>query len=513
MRFHLERKTGAIAQTAEQGLRGYDLFVTHLVYTVIPVIVEFVAVTLVMLHFNHASYLLIFGVAALAYVIAFYRWARAIQEPSESITSALIESGAVLNDSLLNAETVKYFDAEKVVARNFDKALAKTESAGLRFFNRYAAHGILVALIFASSLGVSLLCATRDVLQGAMTAGDFVLINMYVMRLVQPLELLGFAVRDIAQGLAYLGAMLRLFKERAEESGGRPAASIESKGELRFENVTFSYRPSKLVLRDVSFCVPAGKTTAIVGMSGSGKSSLIRLMFRLYEPNSGRILLDGMPISQMSLAFVRRAIAIVPQDTVLLNASINANLSLARVGCTRFEVEDAARVANLHDFIMGLPEEYETEVGERGLKLSGGERQRVAIARAVLKQPRIAVFDEATSSLDSRTEREILRNLGALSKRCTTLVIAHRLSTVTHADEILVLSHGVVVERGTHDALRASGGHYARLWDAQHDGSCDREDSNSPALPDTEFRCNDELGRAGRDGGASRVSSSSRRSS
>lgn len=469
LRFHLERKVGAMGETVEQGLRGYELLLQHFVYTVVPVTVEFAAVAVVLIHLQQTKYLLILAIASVAYVIAFHRWATKIYEPSEHVSKAHIESHGVLTDSLANQEAIKYFDAEPVVSQRYDVALSRTESAWRRFFNEYAINGLIVATIFGLSLGISLMYGVSDVMRGAMTVGEFVLINAYVVRLVQPLELLGFAVRDIAQGVAFLGSMLSLFREKAEVSGHSETArkAGTSRGALAFENVTFSYQNERMVLNGVSFKVPSGKSAAIVGVSGSGKSSLIRLLFRLYEPDSGRILIDGVPTSDMSLSSVRQAIAIVPQDTVLFHDSIAKNIGFGRHGASQFEIEEAARLASLHEFIVGLPEGYETVVGERGMKLSGGERQRVAIARAALKRPRIFVCDEATSSLDTKSEREIMRNLVDLSSHCTTLVIAHRLSTVVHADEILVLNRGVIVERGTHDELRAFNGYYAGLWDAQ----------------------------------------------
>lgn len=468
LQFHLERRTGAIGETAEQGIRGYQLLLQHLVYTILPVCIELCVVAIVLVHFEHRKYLLVLAITSLAYGVVFHRGAVTLRKSAAGVSSSHVDAHAVLTDTLINHETVKYFDAEGAVCRHYDEALSRSESAWRQFFSSRAVNGLLIAIIFAVSLGYSLVSAASDVTRGAMTIGDFVLVNAYIVRLVQPLEMLGFAVRDVAQGLAFLDSMLALFREKTEGDGAlAQSRAMPTRGELEFENVSFSYHPQRAVLRNVSFRVPAGKTVAVVGVSGSGKSSLIRLLFRLYEPDVGRILVDGIPISEMSLSVVRRSIAIVPQDTVLLNTSIAANVSFAKPGCTRCEIEEAARIANLHDFIMGLPEEYETVVGERGLKLSGGERQRVAIARAALKQPKIAVFDEATSSLDSSTEREILRNLSSLSRQCTTLVIAHRLSTVIFADEILILHCGAVVERGTHHELLALKGHYAALWNAQ----------------------------------------------
>jgi ABC-type transport system involved in Fe-S cluster assembly fused permease/ATPase subunit len=440
----------------------------HLVYTVVPVVIEFAAVTAVLVHFKHSAYLIILGVAAVAYVAAFYRWANRIYEPSENVSRFHIESHAVLTDSLGAHETIKYFDAEPVVCSRYDEALSRTEMAWRRFFNEYAVNGLIVASVFGVSLSVSLFFGIRDVLSGAMTVGDLVLINAYVVRLVQPLELLGFAVRDIAQGTAFLERMLALFRTKSEAHDPLARKTIpRSRGELTFENVTFSYREDRVVLNNVSFHVPAGKMTAIVGVSGSGKSSLIRLLFRLYEPDSGRILLDGFPLTDLSLSEVRRAISVVAQDIVLFHDTIGKNIAFGRFGATQAEIEEAARLANLHDVIISMPDGYETIVGERGLKLSGGERQRVAIARAALKNPRMYVFDEATSSLDSRTEKDILSNLVELSNRCTTLVIAHRLSTIVRADEILVLNAGAIVERGTHANLLAKKGYYAELSAAQ----------------------------------------------
>lgn len=468
LQFHLEKKTGAMAETAEQGMKGYQMVLQHAVFTILPVTIEFATVAVVLLYFDSASYLLILAVASIAYVAAFHHGAVSILASSVKVSTSHIEAHAVLTDSLLNHEAVKYFDAERVVLRRYDEALGRHEFAWRQFFGGRAFNGWLVATIFAACLGSSLAHGALDVMAGRISVGDFVLVNTYVLRLVQPLEMLGVAVRDIAQGLAFLGAMLGVFRERIEEPAGRKRTEAPTvNGEVEFENVTFSYRPERTILQNVSFLIPSGHTVAVVGASGAGKSSLVRLLFRLYAPTGGRILLDGRAITDMSLSDVRRVIAVVPQDTVLFHDTIANNIGFGRYGSTRSEIEEAARLARLHGFIVGLPEGYETLVGERGLKLSGGERQRVAIARAALKRPRIFVFDEATSSLDSRTERDILVNLSELACRHTTLVIAHRLSTVVHADQIIVLHDGRIVEAGTHDELLRRNAHYAALWNAQ----------------------------------------------
>lgn len=482
LRLHLEHKAGEIGETAEQGIRGYQLVLSHLIYTLVPVAMEFFIVAIVLFYFEHEQYLAILGLAATAYLLVFGRGAMDIRAPAQAASERHIEARGVLTDTLINFETVKYFDAESIVCNRYDTALARTESAWQLFFRRRAVNGIAVATIFAISLGWSLTWGALDVIGGAMTIGGFVLINTYVLRLLQPLEMLGFAVRDIAQGMAFLKRVLELFHQRTEiTTRQQESRSPPQRGKLAFENVSFSYGRGQLVLNDVSFCVPAGGTVAVVGVSGSGKSSLIRLLFRLYEPDAGRILLGGVPIGDLPISAVRQAIAVVPQDTVLFHDTIANNIGFGRRGSGQWEIETAARVANLHEFILGLPEGYETVVGERGLKLSGGERQRVAIARAALKLPSILVFDEATSSLDTRTEREILRNLIDVSRQTTTLVIAHRLSTVIDANEILVLDKGVIVERGTHATLRALDGNYAALWRAQQGESAGGEQESSAA--------------------------------
>lgn len=469
MRFHLERRTGAMGQIAEQGINACEQLLHQTIFTLLQVTLQFASVAIVLLHFGYPVYFAILAAAAVGYVVVYERGARDIQEPAHAMSAARIDAQAAMTDNLLNAEAIKCYDAERVVSRRYDGDLARVESAWRSFARQRLITGIGVGTVFALSVGGSLIYAAYGVTQKTMTVGDFVLVNSYILQFVTPLELLGFALREIVRALANLHGLFGVLSQKTE---GDAAIAYDRSpgdccGELTFRNVTFSYGPDRVVLRNVSFHVPAGRALAVVGVSGSGKSSLVRLLFRLYEPNCGEIVLDGVPISQLPLSTVRQAIAVVPQDTVLFNDTIAANIAFGRYGAAQAEIEKAARIANLHDFICRQPAGYETVVGERGLKLSGGERQRVAIARAALKRPRVFVFDEATSSLDSKTERDILRNLNEVSSHSTTLVIAHRLSTVVHADEIVVLHEGKVIERGAHAHLLALNGQYAALWRAQ----------------------------------------------
>lgn len=466
---HLERGSGSVSHVLAQGLSGYQTLLQHVLFTFLPVVIELAAVTMVLVQLKYASYLAIFAISALLYLAAFIHGAEQIAEPARAANSSYVEAHALLTDSLLNYETVKYFTSEDEVSRRYEEALGRSENhlVGLNLARMY--NGQLTALIFGLSLGVTIVCAGYQVLADTMTVGGFLLMYTYATRLLQPIETAGTAVRDLSQATAGFEKMLQILRESPEADRIEYAASAEVRGELRFENVNFSYSgQAQPILQDVSFDVWSGQTVAIVGLSGSGKSTLIRLMFHLFSLNSGRILLDGVPIAQLPLKQLRRSIGVVPQDTVLFNRSIGENIGVGRPGCEQAEIEDAAKLAQLHDFIMSMPQGYATKVGERGVKLSGGQRQRVSIARAALKRARILVFDEATSSLDSRTEAEILRNMHSLARASTTLVIAHRLSTVAHADQIVVLSDGVIVERGTHTELLARNAHYATMWREQH---------------------------------------------
>jgi ATP-binding cassette subfamily B protein len=468
--FHTNRQTGAISQTLDNGQQGYQLVLHHLIFTLLPVIAELATVIVVLLSFNHPEFLALFCGAVVCYATAFSFFAIRIAKAADSASSAHVASTAAMTDAVLNYETVKFFAAEHVVEDRLSRALERTEDGWVGFYRRYAYNGLGVAAIYAAFLAAAVLYAAHQVKQGRMTVGDFVLVNTYMLQIIRPIEMLGYAMQGFSQGMAMLRKMLELFHEqtepmtdvRREPLTGGPVA-------LAFDRVSLSYNAERAVLKDVSFMLPAGKTLGIVGGSGAGKSTIVRLLVRLYEPDGGQILFDGIPTSELSLSQLRRAIAVVPQDTILFNDTVGYNIGFGRSGATQDEIEQAARLAHLHDFIMSLPDGYETKVGERGVKLSGGERQRVSIARGALKRPSIYVFDEATSSLDSRTEREILANLNEISKSSTTLIIAHRLSTVVHADEIIVLGQGTVLERGTHSQLLEMGGAYAALWWAQQE--------------------------------------------
>jgi ATP-binding cassette subfamily B protein len=467
LRFHLGRQTGAIGQTLQNGLQGYELILHHLIFTFLPVVAELATIVIVLVQLDQPIFFAFYAGAAVCYAIVFSVTISKVMRTANAASATSIDASAAMTDSILNYETVKYFTAEPVVQERVSRALIKTEKEWVSFYRLYSVSGLAVATTYAAFLALTVLYAVGQVQAGAMTIGGFVLVNTYMLQIVRPIEMLGYAGQGLSQGVAMLDSMLKLLQEKPEPEVRDTAVEKGGPGSLEFDSVRVSYRSDRTILNRVSFCIPAGKTLGIVGTSGAGKSTIVRLVTRLLEVDAGQILLDGVPISQMPLASVRQAIAVVPQDTVLFNDTIGYNIAFGKHGCTQQEIEAAARVAHLHEFIMSLPDGYATQVGERGVKLSGGEKQRVSIARAVLKHPRIYVFDEATSSLDSRTEQQILRNLREISTAHTTLVIAHRLSTVVHADEIVVLDHGAIVERGAHSALLQQDGRYAALWRAQ----------------------------------------------
>ena len=467
--FHLSRRTGALNQTLINGLMGSRIVLTHFVFTLVPVIVQLATVASVLLYLNQPAYLLVIFVSVVAYGLTFAIGVAQIAGPARDASATTVDSTGLMTDAILNYETVKYSDAETLVDQRYDAALERTEGNWTKFYNRRTSNGLAVAGIFAISLAVTVSMAAQGVRDGTLSLGEFILVNTYILQIVRPLEMIGFAVRDITQGLAFVEKLLDLLQERSERRTPEfpPAKPSTKSGELVFDRVRFSYDRQRPLHNNLTFRCPAGQTVALVGPSGSGKSTIIRLILRLFEPNEGRVTLDDVPIANWPISDLRRAIAVVPQDTVLFNDTIAFNIAFGYADKPQQDIERAARLANIHEFISSLPDGYETVVGERGMKLSGGEKQRIAIARAVLKQPRIFVFDEATSSLDTRTERAILANLRDVSRNVTTLFVAHRLSTIVHADKILVIENGQIVEHGSHGILLERGGRYAEMWRAQ----------------------------------------------
>jgi ABC-type transport system involved in Fe-S cluster assembly fused permease/ATPase subunit len=476
LRFHLERRTGGLNRVIERGVTGVDTIVRMAVLNSIPTAVELVMISGLIAYYFGWIYVLVVLATVILYVGFTFRaseWRIAIRrDMNESDTEA--HSKAV--DSLLNYETVKYFGNEDLEGRRFDASMARYEKAAIR---TYTSLGILnsgQALIFTVGTVICMLLAARGVARGTLTVGDFVMINAILMQLYLPLNFMGMVYREIKQGLIDIETMFTLLCEPAEivdRPGAKPLRV--DKGEIKFENVSFAYDPGRVILNNVSFEVPAGKMVAIVGPSGAGKSTISRILFRFYEVSGGRVLIDGQNISDVTQASLRAAIGMVPQDTVLFNDTIEYNICYGKPEASDREVREAARLAQIDDFIKILPQGYDSLVGERGLKLSGGEKQRVAIARTILKSPPILMLDEATSALDSHTEKDIQDALERVARDRTSLVIAHRLSTVVHADNIIVLDQGEIVEQGTHLELLAKGGLYASLWTRQREADEARE--------------------------------------
>ena len=468
LRFHLDRQTGGLSRMVERGTRGIETVLRFALFSTLPTLVEIGLATIVIwIALGPAFAAIVFATLALyvAFTLLFTEWRvkfrRAMNETDQEANTKAV-------DSLLNYETVKYFNNEAHEAKRYEAALRAYERAAVKSQVTLNMLNLGQAGIIALGLTAVMLLAAHGAAAGTMTVGQFVMANTFLIQLYVPLNFLGFAYREIKQGLVDMEAMFRLLAEEREIADAPDAQPLDVReGEVCFEDVHFAYRPDREILHGVSFSVPPGATVAIVGSSGAGKSTISRLLFRFYDVNAGRITIDGQDIRAVTQDSLRRALGIVPQDTVLFNDTIRYNIRYGRPDATDAEVEEAARLARIHDFIVSTPDGYQTRVGERGLKLSGGEKQRVAIARTILKNPPILVFDEATSALDTRTEREIQANLKELSRDRTTLVIAHRLSTVMDADEILVLDQGRVVERGTHAALLAKDGHYAEMWRRQ----------------------------------------------
>jgi ATP-binding cassette, subfamily B, heavy metal transporter len=476
LRFHLERRTGGLSRVIERGVNGVDTIVRMAVLNSIPTAVELLMISgLVAYYFGWIYVVVVLTTVAL--YVWFTFWASELRiairrDMNDSDTEA--HSKAV--DSLLNYETVKYFGNEELEARRFDASMARYVQAAIRTYTSLGVLNTGQAVIFTVGTVICMLLAARDVMQGTLTIGGFVMINAILMQLYLPLNFMGMVYREIKQGLIDIETMFALLHEPAEiidPPGAKPLRV--TKGEIKFENVSFAYDPERPILKNVSFEVPAGKMVAIVGPSGAGKSTISRILFRFYEISRGRVLIDGQNIADVTQASLRAAIGMVPQDTVLFNDTIEYNIRYGKPDASPAEVREAARLAQIHEFIVTLPQGYDALVGERGLKLSGGEKQRVAIARTILKSPPILMLDEATSALDSHTEKDIQDALERVARERTSLVIAHRLSTVVHADNIIVLDHGEIVEQGTHLELMARGGLYASLWARQREADEARE--------------------------------------
>src|SRR6266852_5461619 len=461
LRFHLDRQTGGMTRDIERGTRGISTLLSYLLFSIIPGILEFALVAAVLLaKFDWRFAAITFG-AVVVYIgvtVTITEWRMEIDRRANSRAI----------DSLLNYETVKYFGNEEFEARRYDENLRKYEDAATKNEASLGLLNIGQSLIIAAAVTALMLLASEGVVNKTFTLGDLVLVNGLLIQLYIPLNFLGMVYREIKQALLDMDRMFRLLSENREVED-RPGAAALPPGPatVEFRNVNFSYEKERAILFDVGFSIPAGQRVAVVGHSGSGKSTLARLLFRFYDVSSGEILINNVSIKDLKQSSLRAAIGIVPQDTVLFNDTILYNIRYGRPEAGDAEVMEAARAAHIHDLIQSLPKKYEAMVGERGLKLSGGEKQRVAIARALLKNPRILIFDEATSALDSRAEKAIQAELERISVGRTTLVIAHRLSTVMDADQILVLSHGRIVERGTHRQLLDAQGEYARMWALQ----------------------------------------------
>ena len=468
LRFHLERQTGGVSRDIERGARGVSTMLSYMLFSIIPVVLEFTLVAIVLwARFDWRFMAVTFGavVVYIGFTIWVTEWRMDIRRRANELDS---RANTRAIDSLLNYETVKYFNNEEYEARRYDENLRQYENAAVKTEASLGLLNIGQSLVIAVAVTLLMILAAEGVVNATLTLGDLVLINGLLIQLYIPLNFLGMVYREIKQALVDMDRMFTLLEQNREVED-RPGAVELPPGpaSVRFEHVDFSYEPKRQILHDVSFEVPAGNKVAVVGPSGSGKSTLARLLYRFYDVNAGAVRLNGLDIRDLKQSSLRGAIGIVPQDTVLFNDTIYYNIQYGRPDATREDVIEAARAAHIHEFIASLPDGYEARVGERGLKLSGGEKQRVAIARAILKDPQVLIFDEATSALDSKSEKAIQAELDRIARGHTTLVIAHRLSTVMDAHEILVMDQGRIVERGTHRDLLEARGAYAQMWALQ----------------------------------------------
>ena len=468
LRFHLERQTGGVSRDIERGSRGISFLLNFMLFNILPTLLEIGLVAIILL----SNYDIWFSIIIFSTLVAYIALTLLVTERRMIFRRTMNDMDSKANtraiDSLLNYETVKYFGNESWEAERYDEHLKKWETAAVRNQTSLAALNAGQSGIIAIGVTLLMLLASDGVVKGSMSLGDLVLVNAFMLQLYMPLHFLGFVYREIKHSLADMEKMFALLTEREEIKDKSDALDlVQGDASVRFENVNFSYESNRQILFDMSFDIPAGHNIAVVGHSGSGKSTISRLLFRFYEVTSGRILVNDQDISNITQKSLRATVGIVPQDTVLFNESIYYNIAYGRPKASCEEVFQAAKSAHIHDFIESLPEKYKTTVGERGLKLSGGEKQRVAIARAILKGPKILIFDEATSALDSRSEKAIQGELKRIAANRTTLTIAHRLSTISDADQILVMDKGRIIERGSHQELLAARGFYFHMWELQ----------------------------------------------
>ncbi|HPE61658.1 MAG TPA: ABC transporter ATP-binding protein/permease [Thiolinea sp.] len=468
LRFHLERKTGAISRDLERGTRSVSSLMNFMTFSIIPILVEFLLVGIILLrNYDVVFTLITFGIIAfyILFTLKVTEWRMDHRHEMNQLDS---QANNQAIDSLINYETVKYFNNESMELQRYDQTLGKWEDIAVRTQASMSLLNFGQSAIIAIGVTLIMFVAAQEVLAGVMSLGDLVMVNAFMLQLFLPLGALGIIYRSLKYTLADMDMVFRLLEREPEIQDVPEAAGLRvGKGEVRFEGVHFGYHPEREILKGISFTIGAGKTVAVVGHSGAGKSTLPRLLYRFYDISAGHIWVDGQDIRQVSQNSLRRAVGIVPQDTVLFNDTLRYNLLYGNPEASQAQLEQAAAMAHILDFINSLPEGWETVVGERGLKLSGGEKQRVAIARAILKQPPILVFDEATSALDSATERAIQKTLDEVAGHHTTLMIAHRLSTIVKADRILVLEDGQVLEQGTHEQLLADRGVYFTMWELQ----------------------------------------------